>query len=318
MSPGPADRPGSPGSKRNQCQPTGLPTKLLPGATTNMGDHLTNGRTTPGGKTPSSTRKDSGSGHLEASSPEMLAPKVQFKIGRPMEAVQNQNLNTQTSLKMDEENNNISRSGSKLSSILSSQSASPTQNKQIYRNTSNSDRVPNSSFLWTKAQKLSSHEHGPEEKKSQIHREVGEGSVLDDGEFYDDVGITNYQLIEDYKNNPMNHSYMDITSARYLNIGSRKSVASTLGSYDDIRAPNLLAPSCSRVYLSADNLSLVQYDDVKASQREENSDDDEDEELHNSALVTATPCVVLEVTQCLLLLLTVPLAGAKRQSELRV
>ena len=91
---------------------------------------------------------------------------------------------------------------------------------------------------------------------------------------------------------------MDITSARYLEMG--KSTISNHGSYDDIRAPDL--PSSSRIYLSADNLSLVQYDDIKARERvadeamclDQDNDEEEEEELHNSALVTATPCVVLE------------------------
>jgi len=88
----------------------------------------------------------------------------------------------------------------------------------------------------------------------------------------------------------LNHSYMDIGNARYLEIGSRKSIASSLGSYDDIRSPNLLqAPTSSRIYLSADNLSLIQYDDIK-----NNPEEEEEEELHSSALVMATPCMVLE------------------------
>jgi len=135
------------------------------------------------------------------------------------------------------------------------------------------------------------------QSKALAQQEIGEGSVLDDTEFYDDVGVPNYQVIGDYnKNDPLNHSYMDITSARYLEIGGRKSTISSLGSYDDIRAPDL--PSSSRIYLSADNLSLVQYDDIKARERVDDEamclEEDEEEELHNSALVTATPCVVLE------------------------
>ena len=135
------------------------------------------------------------------------------------------------------------------------------------------------------------------QSKALAQQEIGEGSVLDDTEFYDDVGVPNYQVIGDYnKNDPLNHSYMDITSARYLEIGGRKSTISSLGSYDDIRAPEL--PSSSRIYLSADNLSLVQYDDIKARERVDDEamclEEDEEEELHNSALVTATPCVVLE------------------------
>ena len=135
------------------------------------------------------------------------------------------------------------------------------------------------------------------QSKALAQQEIGEGSVLDDTEFYDDVGVPNYQVIGDYnKNDPLNHSYMDITSARYLEIGGRKSTISSLGSYDDIRAPDL--PSSSRIYLSADNLSLVQYDDIKARERVDDEamclEEDEEEELHSSALVTATPCVVLE------------------------
>lgn len=135
------------------------------------------------------------------------------------------------------------------------------------------------------------------QSKALAQQEIGEGSVLDDTEFYDDVGVPNYQVIGDYnKNDPLNHSYMDITSARYLEIGGRKSTISSLGSYDDIRAPEL--PSSSRIYLSADNLSLVQYDDIKARERVDDEamclEEDEEEELHSSALVTATPCVVLE------------------------
>ena len=137
------------------------------------------------------------------------------------------------------------------------------------------------------------------QSKALAQQEIGEGSVLDDTEFYDDVGVPNYQLIGDYnKNDPLNHSYMDITSARYLEIGgTRKSTISSLGSYDDIRAPDL--PTSSRIYLSADNLSLVQYDDIKARERLDDEamcleEDEEEEELHSSALVTATPCVVLE------------------------
>ena len=135
------------------------------------------------------------------------------------------------------------------------------------------------------------------QSKALAQQEIGEGSVLDDTEFYDDVGVPNYQVIGDYnKNDPLNHSYMDITSARYLEIGGRKSTICSLGSYDDIRAPEL--PSSSRIYLSADNLSLVQYDDIKARERVDDEamclEEDEEEELHSSALVTATPCVVLE------------------------
>ena len=138
--------------------------------------------------------------------------------------------------------------------------------------------------------------------KALSQQEIGEGSVLDDTEFYDDVGVPNYQVIGDYNKN--DHAYMDITSARYLEIGGgRKSttICSSIGSYDDIRAPADHLPSSSRIYLSADNLSLVQYDDIKA--REErvedeamclDEDEEDEEELHSSALVTATPCVVLE------------------------
>ena len=127
------------------------------------------------------------------------------------------------------------------------------------------------------------------QSKAVPQQEVGEGSVLDDTEFYDDVGVSNYQVIGDYNKN---HSYMDITSARYLEIGGRSSL---LGSYDDIRSPE---SSSSRIYLSADNLSLVQYDDIKAREKVDDEamclEEDDEEELHSSALVTATPCVVLE------------------------
>ena len=129
------------------------------------------------------------------------------------------------------------------------------------------------------------------QSKAVPQQEVGEGSVLDDTEFYDDVGVSNYQVIGDYNKN---HSYMDITSARYLEIGGRSSL---LGSYDDIRSPEDPASS-SRIYLSADNLSLVQYDDIKAREKVDDEamclEEDDEEELHSSALVTATPCVVLE------------------------
>ena len=139
------------------------------------------------------------------------------------------------------------------------------------------------------------------QSKALSQQEIGEGSVLDDTEFYDDVGVPNYQVIGDYNKN--DHAYMDITSARYLEIGGgRKSttICSSIGSYDDIRAPADHLPSSSRIYLSADNLSLVQYDDIKArEERVDNDeamclDEDEEEQLHSSALVTATPCVVLE------------------------
>ena len=145
-------------------------------------------------------------------------------------------------------------------------------------------RVPNSSFLWAK--------RPGEETRTGVwqSKEVGEGSVLDDEELYDDVGAINYQTIGNYRKEPLNHSYMDIGNARYLEIGSHKSIASSLGSYDDIRSPNLLqAPTSSRIYLSADNLSLIQYDDIK-----NNPEEEEEEELHSSALVMATPCMVLE------------------------
>ena len=167
-------------------------------------------------------------------------------------------------------------------------------------------RLPNSSFLWAKktSRDSDSHDGGDRgedhhwQSKALAQQEIGEGSVLDDTEFYDDVGVPNYQVIRDYnKNDPLNHSYMDITSARYLEMG--KSTISNHGSYDDIRAPDL--PSSSRIYLSADNLSLVQYDDIKARERVadeamclDQDQGEEEEELHNSALVTATPCVVLE------------------------
>ena len=59
---------------------------------------------------------------------------------------------------------------------------------------------------------------------------------------------------------------MDIASARYLEMGRGKSLVSSMGSYDDIQASGLLAPSSSIIYLSADNLSLVQYDNIKAQQ----------------------------------------------------
>ena len=142
------------------------------------------------------------------------------------------------------------------------------------------------------------------QSKALSQQEIGEGSVLDDTEFYDDVGVPNYQVIGDYNKN--DHAYMDITSARYLEIGggrnkSTTTICSSIGSYDDIRAPADHLPSSSRIYLSADNLSLVQYDDIKAREERVDNDeamcldeDDEEEEMHSSALVTATPCVVLE------------------------
>ena len=186
---------------------------------------------------------------------EAVVPKVQFKIGTA------------------EQNHDKARGGA----------PKVVDNHGESRSLVGPGRVPNSSFLWAKRP-------GEEARTSAWQsKEVGEGSVLDDEELYDDVGAINYQMIGNYRKEPLNHSYMDIGSARYLEIGSRKSIASSLGSYDDIRSPNLLqAPTSSRIYLSADNLSLVQYDDIKNNQEEE------EEELHNSALVTATPCMVLE------------------------
>ena len=80
------------------------------------------------------------------------------------------------------------------------------------------------------------------------------------------MGVTNYQLVNSYDDSSQDHAYMDIASARYLEMGRGKSLVSSMGSYDDIQASGLLAPSSSIIYLSADNLSLVQYDNIKAQQ----------------------------------------------------
>ena len=150
--------------------------------------------------------------------------------------------------------------------------------------------------------------------------------AYDTTDFYDDVGVgsSNYQVIDNYKNNPIHHSYMDILSAKYNTIGSRKSVVSN-DLYDDIKNPSIhsyfsisrsteqLHDKSSHIYLSADNVSMMQYDDIEgvceqvgpnsappAGDHSINSDttfydDEEDNEtLHTSELVKATPAVILE------------------------
>ena len=83
----------------------------------------------------------------------------------------------------------------------------------------------------------------------RTQQDVGEGSVLDDTDFYDDVGVTNYQLVNSYDDSGQDHAYMDIASARYLEMGRGKSLVSSMGSYDDIQASGLLAPSSYRILL---------------------------------------------------------------------
>ena len=100
----------------------------------------------------------------------------------------------------------------------------------------------------------------------RTQQDVGEGSVLDDTDFYDDVGVTNYQLVNSYDDSGQDHAYMDIASAMYLEIRSTKSLVSSIGSYDNIQASGLLATSSCRIYLSTNNLSLVQYN-IKISHR---------------------------------------------------
>ena len=108
------------------------------------------------------------------------------------------------------------------------------------------NRLPNSSLLWNRGQ-VGREESGQWPGRTQ--QDVGEGSVLDDTDFCDDVGVTNYQLVNSYDDSGQDHAYMDIASARYLEMGRGKSLVSSMGSYDDIQASGLLAPSSYRILL---------------------------------------------------------------------
>jgi len=223
---------------------------------------------------------------------------------------------------------------------LSELAYTATNDEKVISTQANKGHVPNSSFLWTKARNMSS---GDENEYNQgilksaglMKREAAELPndinsnewLYDTADFYDDVGAesTNYQVIDNYNRNKNHHSYMDILSAKYNTIGSRKSLVSN-DSYDDIKNPSIhsyfsisrssehLHDKSSHIYLSADNLSMIQYDDIGGGTKgvgpnfaqtdghnSINSDttfyDDEDEDnetLHTSELVKATPAVILE------------------------
>jgi len=248
-------------------------------------------------------------------------PKTQFKLGDCSE----------TSVRKDSFNF-LDPNTSSFATVTSDEMATPAQ-------PTNKSHVPNSSFLWTKARNMSSGDEneynqgilksaGPMQRESaELPNGINSNDwTYDTTDFYDDVGVgsTNYQVIDNYKTNSINHSYMDILSAKYNTIGSRKSLASN-DSYDDIKNPSIhsyfsisrstehLNDKSTHIYLSADNLSIMQYDDIEgvtkgvgpnfaqpAGDHSINSDttfydDEEDSEtLHTSELVKATPAVILE------------------------
>lgn len=217
------------------------------------------------------------------------------------------------------------------------------------------DWKPNSSFLWNTANGLPTNNDPDlirnEQSSWTTTRDSsmdGQGSKLEQylengddlyeriqggPELYDDVGVgsVNYQLIENYKNNPMNHSYMDIASVKSQQIETRKSSAIT-ASYDDISnlsthihltisksQENISRNKGSPLYLSADNLSSMHYDDIGNLSKSERGpgetgaeittvdssvrpgtalhgmeDTENDEKLYTSSCVKATPAVILE------------------------
>jgi len=269
---------------------------------------------------------------ITSATSESEVPKTQFKIGNC----------AGTSVRKDSSNFLDQRPSSATGALdcrLTKSLATATTDEKVISTPPNKGHAPNSSFLWTKARNMSS---GDENEYSQgvlksvgpIKRDPAElpnginetDWVYDTTDFYDDVGVgsSNYQTIDNYKNNPIHHSYMDILSAKYNTIGSRKSVVSN-DLYDDIKNPSIhsyfsisrsteqLHDKSAHIYLSADNVSMMQYDDIEgvteqvepnfalpAGDHSINSDttfydDEEDNEtLHTSELVKATPAVILE------------------------